>query len=165
MPFPKPGGRRRGNRHWPRSVKHVWRSYLYPEEEFLWESDEDLAAAWWTEKPDENSDSLSNWAAHDYVEDILERGSDALPEIIHAIVAAARDDDRLAYVGAGLLENTVTHRHWARKYLAEIERRARQDPRFRRAVGGIWLGEGTLPEVVERLVPLGATDITKPAPG
>ena len=143
-------------------MSHVWRSYLYPGE-FIWESDEDLAAAWWSEEAASRSD-VTDLPAHDYVEDQLDQGADSLGGMVSALVAAAPDDDGVAYLGAGLLEDMVRHWRWARKYLPEVERRGRQDPRFRQAVGGVWLGEGTLPEVRDRLVPLGAIDITQPGP-
>lgn len=141
-------------------MRHHRRSYLYPEEQFVSESDEELAAAWWVEEPLTETEC---WPAHDYLEDALKQGSDDLLSMI-AVIVAAPDDDRLGYVGAGLLEDAVTHWRWAKKYLPGVEDRARQDARFRRAVEGIWLGSRTLPEVVERLLPLGAKDITKPRP-
>lgn len=144
-------------------MRHAWRSYLYPGD-FSWDSDEALAAAWWSEAAGSKAESLADLPAQDYVEDLLDQGSDLLTSLVHAIAAAAPDDDGLAYVGAGLVEDMVTHWRWATKYLPEVERRARQDPRFRQAVGGVWLGERTLPEVRNRLVPLGAIDITQPGP-
>jgi hypothetical protein len=41
----------------------------------------------------------------------------------------------------------------------DVERRARQHPKFREAVSGMWLSEDVPPEVRERLARLGATDL------
>jgi hypothetical protein len=144
-------------------VRHFWRSES-DADEYAWESDAALAEAWWAEEPAKEND-LSERPAHEYVEEqLLDRGSATFVEVVATIVASASDDDALAYVGAGLLEDAVRHERWARSHAAGIEQRARQDERFRQAVTAIWLGEGTDPEVLARLVPLGATDITKPRP-
>jgi hypothetical protein len=69
--------------------------------------------------------------------------------LVLALVRAA-PDDRLEHVGAGPVEDLVQH-HSA-TLIDKIEAEARRDPRFREALGSIWLvAEEVSPLVLARL--------------
>jgi len=84
--------------------------------------------------------------------------------LVNALIAAA-DEEALGYVAAGPLENFV--RRFAPEMIGRIEESSRRDPKFRAALGAIWLSHGDLPPaILERLVrasngqirPLGSRD-------
>ena len=67
--------------------------------------------------------------------------------MVLALVATAPDEDALAYVGAGPLEDLV--KAHGDELVDELESEARQDPRFDAALRGVWLSTGTLQEGVQ----------------
>jgi hypothetical protein len=79
------------------------------------------------------------------------RGDDSVTawDLVRRIVELA-PDDRLETVGAGPLEELVSLRGAA--LVGEIERLARDDARFRRALSAVWLAPGELPPEVERRI-------------
>src|SRR5262249_22895008 len=85
------------------------------------------------------------------VNDAIKRGpADLVWRLVRAILDATVDDD-LAHQAAGSLEEVVRLR--GSDLIASIERDAAQDPRFRWALGQIWLSEGELPpDVLARVV-------------
>jgi hypothetical protein len=88
--------------------------------------------------------------AWDRVGEIV-RGPDAQRAfaLVVALVRSA-SDDRLEYVGAGPVEDLVQHHSAA--LIDQIEAEARHDPRFRDALGCIWLvAEDIAPPVLARL--------------
>jgi hypothetical protein len=69
--------------------------------------------------------------------------------LVLALVRSA-GDDRLEHVGAGAVEDMVEH-HSA-VLIDQIEAEARRDPRFREALGSIWLvAEDIAPPILARL--------------
>ena len=61
------------------------------------------------------------------------------------------DEDSLGYVGAGPLEDAV--RHFGVELIDQLEVQARLDPKFRAALGVIWLSYGDLPpNILSRVV-------------
>ena len=73
-------------------------------------------------------------------------GTEAL-DLVEALIASAPDSDAVAVVSAGPLEELV-YDHGA-ALVGEIERRARQDPAFGKALRSVWLDNGALPPEVE----------------
>ncbi len=110
------------------------------------------------------SDALSRGVPDDTPEmDAAERAYSAVDGIIHdgpadvawALVAEllrrAPDDDRLGAYAVGPLEDLVRLR--GPEIVERVEAEARRDPRFRLALGGIWLAPGDMPpRVLERVV-------------
>lgn len=71
-------------------------------------------------------------------------------ELVLALVALAADDE-LGYVGAGPVEDFV--RRFGAERIEQVEMQARRDPRFRVALGRIWLSrDGLPPPILERVV-------------
>lgn len=67
------------------------------------------------------------------------------------------DQTLLACVGAGPLEGLVSHSGHGDATLADVDRAARQEPLFRRALENVWLGSNVSDVVKNRLSVLGAT--------
>ncbi len=68
-------------------------------------------------------------------------------EVVRALVSEAKDDEELAYIGAGPLENLLRRR--GREAIGMIEAEAAKDRRFRFALAGVWPSEDN-PEIWER---------------
>lgn len=71
---------------------------------------------------------------------------------------AAADPDELARVGAGPLEDLLSHSGNGEVVLDEVEQVARERPAFRTALSNVWLSEDVSAEVRHRLAELGARD-------
>ncbi|HEX6874146.1 MAG TPA: hypothetical protein VF165_00675, partial [Nocardioidaceae bacterium] len=132
---------------------------LYPGE-WMWQTDAEVAHAWWSEEPTSDGLAMSETPAHDYVVELLEGGATGAVDLLQALVDAAPSEDALAHLGAGPVEDLISHYRHGQVVLAEVERHARQDPRFARAVSAVWLGRGVPPEVRRRLARWGARDLT-----
>jgi hypothetical protein len=115
-----------------------------------------LARAWWSD-----SRGGGDWRteAHPLVSDLLEAGHPASIDVLQALVDDADSVEDLNFVGAGPLEDLLSHQGHAKAFVDEIERRARQQPRFLAAVSGLWLGQGVPEAVRVRLCRLGATEL------
>ena len=68
--------------------------------------------------------------------DTCERHSSRAVPLVQALVAEARDDEELALVGAGPLEDALCHQGPA--IIRQIEEAAATDRRFRIALAGVW---------------------------
>ena len=137
---------------------HRWRALLYPGE-WMWQTDAEVAHAWWSE-PTSDGLALYETPAHDYVVELLEGGATGAVDLLQALVDAAPSEDALVHLGAGPVEDLVSQYRHGQAVVAEVERHARQDPRFARAVSAVWLGRGVPPEVRRRLARWGARDLT-----
>lgn len=130
--------------------RHSWRSWA------------EFAEHWWTAwsagQPRAEDQRSPAW---DHLYEITAHGRPEWLHALQALVDAAPDDDGLALVGAGPLEDLLSHdrgddrRHV--EFADELERRARQQPRWRAAVAGLWLGDDVPLEVRRRLMRCGAT--------
>jgi hypothetical protein len=91
--------------------------------------------------------------AYQHVADLVDDGSDGVVQLLVELNRADPDHDG-ATVGAGPLEDLV-HAHGDRM-IDELERQARQDPSFRKALSTVWIDEGALSlathERLQRLV-------------
>jgi hypothetical protein len=77
------------------------------------------------------------WWAWEAVDDLVaSKPADAWSMLV-AIVSATTDDETLAVVAAGHLQDFLET--YGTNYLTQIENRARIDPRFRKALSGVWL--------------------------
>jgi hypothetical protein len=133
-----------------------------------WASLTDLAIDWWryqrlTEKEKDADSMVARECVEEFVNPVCaEKPHPLAVDVIQALVDAAADGDDLGQVGAGPLEDLVSHSGQGALVVDEVERRARHDPRFRAALRDVWLGDDVAPDVRARLAQLGATDLTKP---
>lgn len=86
------------------------------------------------------------------VDERIRRGGEDALRVVAALLGRAPDEDAVALVAAGPLEDLL---NWHGDALVnEVERLARQDFRFRRALAGVCLADRALDSVVEaRLAP------------
>lgn len=92
---------------------------------------------------------------------------DAWPVIV-ALVEGAPDDEAVAFVAAGPLENLI--RDHGPRFLDRLEAQARTSAHFRDALSGVWGWEDMPPELPERLFPLlgwpaASVERARPKPG
>lgn len=81
--------------------------------------------------------------------------------VVLALVTMA-DEETLGYIGAGPLEDLISH--FGSELVDRIEERGRQDPKFRFCLGAVWLSQGDLPPtVLDRVVQASGGKI-KPLP-
>jgi hypothetical protein len=121
-----------------------------------WPSVRSWADEWVAEKRAERHGDAS-----EFLEDACEY---AVPGVVDALAVladvASLDADMLGLVGAGPLEDLLSHSGNGARVLGEVERAARQGRAFRAALRSVWLG-GDVPEKVRaRLVELGASDVS-----
>ena len=85
---------------------------------------------------------------------------DAVPSVVEALIvlaeAAGVDADLLSIVGAGPIEDLVSHSGNGGQVLPEVDRAARQNMAFRAALRYVWVGADLPTRVRARLVELGA---------
>ena len=82
-------------------------------------------------------------------------------DLVVALVRRA-PDNQLGRIGAGPLEDLVaTH---GAALVEWIEGESKRDPRFRDALGGIWLTSGTLPAAVEARIVAASGGVIEPLP-
>jgi hypothetical protein len=125
--------------------------------EAAWTSVEEWAAAWFAEwRGNEHG------AACDFID---AAGDDAVPGVVEALVVLAEsaggDEQVLSWIGAGPLENLVSHSGNGLLVLADVDRAARQNIAFRAALRTVWLGSDVPEPVRVRLTELGATDLSQ----
>ena len=107
----------------------------------LSDEQEQIVASWFTYR-------RSSWAG-DHVKDLVWHDAEAAWPLVLRLIREA-PDDRLEYVAAGDLEDLV--RVHGPTMIDRIEAQAAADPRFRWALGCIWLSRGALPPDVEARV-------------
>ena len=120
-----------------------------------WATVEKWAADWFAEL------DAKRWgAAHDFIHLAC---SNAVAGVVDALVVLAEVADghrvRLGSVGAGPLEDLVSHSGIGLQVLPEVERAARQSAAFRVALGSVWVSLDVPGPVRERLAELGATKL------
>jgi len=119
-----------------------------------WASLGEMATRYWLDHA--GHDDASFRPAQAFVGEFIEVGDPASVDVIQALVDAAPTDADLAFVGAGPLEDLMSHHRHGVTFVDEVERHARQDPRFRIAISGLWLAEGVPESVRSRLGAFGA---------
>ena len=94
--------------------------------------------------------------ASEFIHDACRR---ALPGVVGALVVLAeladRDDQLVSWVGAGPLEDLISHDGHGAAVLDEVERSARQNAAFRAALGHVWLTAEASKAVQSRLAIFG----------
>jgi hypothetical protein len=128
------------------------------ETERTWLTVTDLALEWWADSVPRTG-GKRGWrtAAHPAVNDLLEQGDPAVLTVIDALINEAASDEELDYVGASALEDLLCHYGHAAAFVDAVERRARQQARFKLALSGVWLSREVSEDVRQRLGALGAT--------
>ena len=102
--------------------------------------------------PDDTPEMDAAERAYSAVEDIIRDGpADLAWALVVELLRRAPDVDRLGAHAVGPLENLVRRR--GPEIVERVEAEAGRDPRFRLALGGIWLAHGDMPpDVLERVV-------------
>jgi hypothetical protein len=99
---------------------------------------------------DESPKAHRAWSAFWFVQETMGNGGDSAIQLVLALLDKAPDDQGVATVGAGPLEDLVND-HGA-DLVDLIERTARQSPLFAAALGSVWVeGRPLLAEAVDRL--------------
>lgn len=126
-----------------------------------WTSWSSFAQSYWAEVGHEGEDAPAT--------DLLFDCSEALDlrwfYAMDAVVEVAADDDGLCFLGAGPLEDLLSHDRRDNRHaevVPEVVSRVQGDERWRKALSCVWLGEGVPSEFRQRLSALGAKDLTAP---
>jgi hypothetical protein len=119
-----------------------------------WPSLSAMASRYWSDHAKTGENSYG--PAQEFVEHFTSVGVALAVEIVQSLVDTAPTDRELDYVGAGPLEDLVSHNGHGLAFVDEVEHRGRRDPRFRVAISGLWLGKGVPDPVRTRLADLGA---------
>jgi hypothetical protein len=118
-----------------------------------WGSVAEWALAWFDEWGRETHGPACEFA--------LALTNEAPPGVVDVLVtlaeAANGDTNLLAWIGAGPLEDLVSHYGNGLAVLDDVETAARRSPPFRRALTGVWLSD-VPDEVRTRLTPFGPRD-------
>jgi hypothetical protein len=101
-----------------------------------------LASVWFERR----GASRHGWADV-VVQHLCEHDPDRAVPVIRALVAEAKDEEELALIGAGPLEDLL--RRQGPQAIAHVEAAAQADSRFRFALAGVWPSEQH-PEVWKR---------------
>lgn len=79
------------------------------------------------------------------------------------LVAQAPDEETLAVIGAGPLEDFLAGH--AAAYLTRIESASARDPRFRKVLGSTWIWDVVPARVFERLARAAGSELDRPRTG
>ena len=102
--------------------------------------------------------SQSGPAGH-FISALTDAASPGVVEVLVVLAeAAGGDEEMLGWVGAGPIEDLVSHSGNGAGVLAEVDRAARQEPAFRAALSGAWLNAAVPDDVRDRLAQFGARD-------
>jgi hypothetical protein len=127
------------------------------ETERTWSTVSDLALEWWADSVPRTG-RKRGWrtAAHPAVNELLEQGDPAVLTVVDALINEAASDGELDYVGASALEDLLCLHGHSAAFVDEVERRARQQPRLKLALSGVWLSREVSEDIRQRLGALGA---------
>jgi hypothetical protein len=125
--------------------------------ESVWVDAAEVARDWWADSIVRGGELATN--AHDLLSELSGEGHPATVDILQALVDEAATDDELGFIGAGPLEDLLSHDGHGLRFVDEVAKRARQQPRFRLAVASLWLSDDVPAVVRDRLEPFGATTI------
>jgi hypothetical protein len=124
----------------------------------VWPTVEAWAQAWLDEwRRDQHG------PASEFIDGMTDDAVDGVVLVLAALAErAAPVRNELEWVGAGPLEDLLSHSGHGAAVLAEVERTAQRHPSFQDALGAVWLGSEVDAEVRSRLGALGARDLTAP---
>ena len=120
--------------------------------EVVWASQQKWASDWFAERRVGESGAACDFARA--------ACDDAVPGVVEALIALAEtaggDEDLLSMVGAGPIEDLVSHSGNGVAVLPAVDRAARRNIAFRAALRFVWVGADLPTAVKVRLVELGA---------
>lgn len=96
-----------------------------------------------------DSQKECSWWAWEAMKEMLWHDPEAAWPVILRLVARAEDDETLAYVAAGPLEDLLADHGAA--FIERVEVEAARDSRFRRALTGVWGRNRMGEDVIRRL--------------
>jgi hypothetical protein len=121
---------------------------------YEWASLQDLAADYWRwqrlPRQEQEDDRMAAWSC---VDDLMDRPAPVALDVIEALLILAKSDQERCDVGAGPLEDLLSHRGHGERFVDEVERRARNSPGLRDALSCLYLGHRVPADVRERLEP------------
>lgn len=124
-----------------------------------WKSAEIWAQAWLTE-----SRSESTGPAESFIDEMTWHPSKGVVALLVALANTAANPEELTWVGAGPIEDLLSHNGHGARFIAQVEAAAIADTAFRTAVTHMWVGHRVEADVRARLVTLGARDLTRKDP-
>jgi hypothetical protein len=121
---------------------------------YEWSSIEQLAVDYWhwqrLPSKEKDRDPMVAWSCIDV---LMSAPAPRALDVIDAILALASDDDELCGVGAGPLEDLLSHNGHGQQFAAEVAARARSSSRLRKALSCLWLSNDVPAEVRQLLEP------------
>jgi hypothetical protein len=129
-------------------------SYSGYDAQVEWASLGEMATRYWSDHA--RTGEAPYGPAQEFVAEFTEVGDPLVVEVIQSLVDADPTDVALDFVGAGPLEDLLSHNRHGLTFVDEVDRRARRDPRLRAAVTGLWLSKDVPESVRTRLGALGA---------
>jgi len=121
--------------------------------ELVWESVSQWAAEWFPEWRATSTATLATSFIRAACDDAV---AGVVDDALVMLAETADGDEELAWVGAGPLEDLVSHSGNGLRVLADVERAARQNAAFRAALNNTCLGSDVSDVVRGRLAGLGA---------
>ena len=119
-----------------------------------WVSLHDLAADYWRwQRLSEQAKQEDEMAAWSCVDDLMRTPVPQALDVIQALLDLAETDQELCNVGAGPLEDLLSHFGHGEQFVDEVERRGGRDPRLRKALACLYLGDDVPIDVRARLEP------------
>jgi hypothetical protein len=101
--------------------------------------------------------------ASEFIHALTDQGVDGVVDLLVVLAdAAAEDPEHLGWVGAGPLEDVLSHSGDGMRAVDQVEAAARLHPAFRAALSSVRLGHHVDAHVRERLTVLGVRDLTRP---
>lgn len=119
-----------------------------------WASVDELAADFWRwQRLDTKEQQLDSMAAYFCIDDLMASPDPGALDVVEALLASAETDQECCYVGAGPLEDLLSHHGHGRRFVGEVEQRAHRTSRLRRALVCVYLGDDVPADVRDRLAP------------
>jgi hypothetical protein len=122
-----------------------------------WASIAELAADWWRYErlsgPEKDVHPMIAWeCVEEFVAGLDNPPHQRVLDVIDALLEQAMNDFEVSRVGAGPLEDLVSHPGHGLLVLDAVEARARRDPRWRQAVNSLCLGDDLPQQLRDRLL-------------
>ncbi len=136
--------------------------------ETTWPDEAAWAHAWWAEHHESRTSRTYpvSPSATGLMDTLVDNRDVRTVDLIVVLAETAATTDDLGHLGAGVMEDLLTHQSTTEAVLVRAEEWWRRSPRFRAALLSMWVGHPVTPGIRDRLLALGAIDIlADPAPG